>query len=416
MAAEVITLPAPELSAVSPSAPNLAHLSLKDAEALLHQGNHELKLARQAVEGATADSITAGQRPNPNVSINSLSLTPQSGLGSGSLWQRTADTSFRIDQLFERGNKLELRKEAAHMNLTAVREDMQDILRSQKITLCGAYYELLLAQERERIATENASLYQKTLEATQLRHKAGDVSPSDVSRIRVDVLRAQNDMRQARADREKSRLALAYLLGIESKIQEIQASDPWPDLIPLPVESPETLLDRRGDVRAAKARVVVAEKNHDLARALRTRDVTVGVQYEHFPPDNNNTVGLGLSFPLFVHSYFEGEIRRADSDWQASKDNLNRVTAQALQEINKTQSDLSASRERSQRFQNELLKAAKKAAEAAEFAYKHGAMGVLDLLDSRRTLYATQLDAANTAADYAKALAAWRIFVEPMPQ
>jgi len=39
-------------------------------------------------------------------------------------------------------------------------------------------------------------------------------------------------------------------------------------------------------------------------------------------------------------------------------------------------------------------------------------MNVLDLLDARRTYYATQLEAANTTADYAKALAAWRIFAQ----
>ena len=31
-----------------------------------------------------------------------------------------------------------------------------------------------------------------------------------------------------------------------------------------------------------------------------------------------------------------------------------------------------------------------------------------DLLDARRQLYATRLDASNTLADYAKSLAAWR--------
>jgi hypothetical protein len=55
-----------------------------------------------------------------------------------------------------------------------------------------------------------------------------------------------------------------------------------------------------------------------------------------------------------------------------------------------------------------LLKEAVRAADAAEYAYKRGAVGVTDLLDARRTLYATRLDAASAEADYAKARAAWR--------
>ena len=45
----------------------------------------------------------------------------------------------------------------------------------------------------------------------------------------------------------------------------------------------------------------------------------------------------------------------------------------------------------------------------AEFAYKNGAIGVMDLLDARRTLRAIQIDAATAQADYAKALAAWQL-------
>ena len=61
-----------------------------------------------------------------------------------------------------------------------------------------------------------------------------------------------------------------------------------------------------------------------------------------------------------------------------------------------------------QRYSDSLLKEAQRAADAAEYAYKRGAVGVTDLLDARRTWYATRLDAAAAQADYAKALAAWQ--------
>jgi cobalt-zinc-cadmium efflux system outer membrane protein len=47
-------------------------------------------------------------------------------------------------------------------------------------------------------------------------------------------------------------------------------------------------------------------------------------------------------------------------------------------------------------------------ANSAEFAYSKGASGVLDLLDSRRALRQTRLDAVEAQGDYAKALAAYR--------
>jgi cobalt-zinc-cadmium efflux system outer membrane protein len=69
---------------------------------------------------------------------------------------------------------------------------------------------------------------------------------------------------------------------------------------------------------------------------------------------------------------------------------------------------LASTRDRVDRFDTQLLAFARKAAEASEFAYKRGALGVMDLLDARRSLNATQLDAAAAHADYAKAFAAWR--------
>ena len=64
--------------------------------------------------------------------------------------------------------------------------------------------------------------------------------------------------------------------------------------------------------------------------------------------------------------------------------------------------------EKLQRFDEQILTEAKKAADAAEFAYNHGATGITDLLDSRRVLRALQLDAATVRADFAKSLAAWK--------
>ena len=82
--------------------------------------------------------------------------------------------------------------------------------------------------------------------------------------------------------------------------------------------------------------------------------------------------------------------------------------AAALSEIEHANADLQAATEKLQRFDEQILTEAQKAADAAEFAYNHGATGITDLLDSRRVLRALQLDAATVRADFAKSLAAWK--------
>jgi cobalt-zinc-cadmium efflux system outer membrane protein len=211
----------------------------------------------------------------------------------------------------------------------------------------------------------------------------------------------------------KAQTQLAYVVGVERDAARINAADGWPAQGgPIDAAEIEKALDGRADVVAARARVAAAEKGRDLARALRTRDVTGQVQFEHFPGDfGNNTFGIGISIPLFTNYYYEGEIRRAEVDLLSARDNLERVRALARGEIAARRADLDAARERVQRFEGLLLKEAQRAAEAAEYAYNRGAIGVMDLLDSRRQLYATRLEASSTQADYAKSLATWQAAV-----
>jgi len=392
-------------------APDLTRLNLSEADALLVQKNRELQTARRAVEAAEAQTLSAGQRPNPNLSLSTVNINPNRGIGSGALRDKTVDTTLRLDQLIERGNKRELRVATAKQLQAASGEDLADMLRQQRLALRGSYYELALAQDKLAISAETAELFQRTLAAAELRLKAGDIASSDVARIRVDALRAQNDARAVEADRRRAQLALAYLIGVEQGADALKAADPWPAPQTAATIDMEPLLERRPDVRAARARIEAAKEARALARSLRTRDVSVGVQFEHFPDNFGNAAnsyGLALSVPLFTRYHYEGEIAQAETAYNAAADNLERTRALARAEIARALSDVTAAAERLARFRDGMLAEAKKSADAAEFAYKNGAIGVMDLLDARRTLRAIQLDAAAAQADHAKALAAWQ--------
>lgn len=383
-------------------------LTMRDALELFDRNNRELLEARRAVDTARADVFTARQYPNPTLSLNTTNINPSATRTDGGFWDQRYDTVVRIDQPIERGNKRTLRVRAAKAMLAASHADQQDALRQLRTQTQAAYYDLLLAQERERIAAENIALYGKTLEAAELRLKAGDISSVDVTRIRVEALKAENDARQAQADREKAQHTLAYSIGAELDASRLRAIDPWPAPQTVPTsEQLDAVLARRPDVQAAEARRVAAGESRDYAHALRTRDVTVGVQYEHEPPDNLNTYGVGFSMPLMLGYAYEGEIRRAETQLLASEEAVEKTRALARTEIANLRADLDAAATRMHRFENELLPDSEKAAQAAEFAYRHGARGVMDLIDARRTLRAVQLDAAGAHADYAKALAAW---------
>jgi len=397
-------------SATGPEPVALERLTLQGAESLFMERNRELQLARRAVEGSEADVLAANARPNPTVSVGTTQISPSQGVGSGSLWTKGVDTAIGVSQLFERGNKRELRKDVAEANAAASRSDRGDIERQQRVALHAAYYDLLGAQDRLAIVAGTATAYQRTLDAAQLRLKAGDIAATDFARLSVDALRAQNDSRVAQAELARARLALGYLIGAEREASRIRAVDGWPAVeATQPPPAVDAIVDARADVRAARARVEAADRGAALANALRTRDITAGVQYERFPGDTaNNSYGVFVSVPLFTNYYYEGEIRKAEVELAAERDNLDRVRGLAIADIARSRADLDSAAERVTRSREAVLTAAERAATGAEFAYSRGAIGVTDLLDARRQFYAARLEAVLVQADYAKALSAWR--------
>lgn len=406
---------APALCHAQPSQ-ELESLTLERAEALMAANNREIALARRALEQSQADVVTAGQRPNPQLSLAVQNINPNRGIGSGSLAGRTVDSVVRVDQLIERGGKAELRVDTARRVEAAAGEDVEEVTRQQLLGLRQTFFDLLAAQERAASAAEAAQLFGRTVDAAQLRLKAGDLASADVARIRVDALRAENDARAAQAEVARARVALGYLTGSADR-RLFRAASPWP-----PVSAggaayaSEAEIEARADVRAARARVEAADKARELARALRTRDVSVGAQYEHWPnrADANNqgtgnSFGVAVSVPLFLRHQYEGEVARAQADWYAARDALEQVRAQARAEVARAAGDLAAAAERRARFENELLPEAMRTAAAAEFAFRNGAIGVMDLLDARRVLRSIQSDIASARADHAKALAAYEL-------
>ena len=398
---------------------SLRELSLHQAIQLALQHNHDLQLSRLAVKAAEASAMVAGAAPNPTLTIQTASINPKLGVGAGSLRDKAVDSTFRIDQLIERGGKRELRVSNANHLEQASRYDVLDTQRQLQIAVSSAYIDLIAAQHKLRISQENRDLFRLTQAAADKRKKAGDIAGADVARVRVDALRAENDTRQAAVDLLRAQTNLSYLIGIPATPSTIRAADTWPDADIQKLDmSIEEIIQQRSDIRAAKARVKAAMSARQLAIASKTRDISVGVQYEHYPLSQSNQLGSGNSYgvaiqiPLFTRYEFQGEIRAAEVALSSAEENLNKTIDSARADFQVALATAKASQDQVNRFQHELIPAAKASAEAAEFAFKNGAIAVMDVLDARRTYKATESDAVNAQADFAKSITTLRLSIE----
>ncbi|MBA5688621.1 TolC family protein [Rugamonas apoptosis] len=393
-------------------------LDLRQAAALALAHNIDLRLATLDAASADAAVTVAGAAPNPTLTLQSFNINPHAGVGAGALRDKTVDSAIRVDQLIERGGKRQLRVANAASLATASVQDARDMRRQVLLQVSQAYYDLLAAEDRLVIMDDSARLFDLTVEAARKRLKAGDLAPADVARVRVDALRAHNDAAQAGAERYAARQALAMVIGQPEQAARLQVADAWPavrsesELLAAEEDALQAALARRPDVVAAQARVAAAEVGRKLALAARNADVTVGVQAEHYPTSaanpqgSGNSFGIALQIPLQVRYAYQGEWRAADVALESAQQRLQQVRQRARAELELSLEQVRTAGQKLRLDDEQLLPAAGKSADAAEFAFQRGALGIMDLLDVRRTYRSAQLDALAARADYAKSVAA----------
>jgi cobalt-zinc-cadmium efflux system outer membrane protein len=403
----------------------LSGLPLGLVEARLASCNRDVIAARRAFEAAGADRLIAGQRPNPTLTLGVNNINPKVGIGSGPLRDKSVDSSLRLDQLIERGDKAGLREQQAEANVRAAAADYYDVLRQQRLQTRTLYFELGYQQSRRRVMREFSDLAQATLKAAEKRFSVGDIAEIDLSRFRLDAARAENDARAAEIDFERARLDFARAVGAESQVSLLVVDEVLPPSAldkSAAVKGAEGAFELRADVSSARARVNAAEAASALARAISTRDVSVGAQFDRWPTTDANLQGTGNSFgitltiPLFVRHANEGEARRAAVDLQTARDLTNRIESMASSEIKIAMSNWISAIDRSERVSQYLQPLAKRVAAAAEFAYSKGASSVLELLDARRNLKQAELDSSLSRSDTGKAWAQYSAAVEAMPK
>lgn len=378
--------------------------------------NPDALVAQRAAQAARADVRAANRAPAPTLSAGVSSIDLQRGTGAGSFWnERRLDKSLGLDWTWERGNKRGLRTEAAERAALAAQADSLDMQVLQQIGALGAYYELLASQERLSAMQALAESVRALARSAELRLKAGDISAQDAARTRIESERAQADLQAAQLAQQQAALALAGWIGQSAPTQGWQARGPWPQAQAGATPDFEALLEHRPDVVAARERLAAAQAAAQGAQALNRVDPTLGATVDHFPDgqQTNRLLALRISIPLNTGSRFEGEIGRALAQAEQAQDLLDKARVQGRAELQALWQAQQSQTTRMQTYDTQILPQAQRVAEQAELAYAKGGLPLTDLLDARRTLRATQLEALAVRTEHAKALGAWQLRSAP---
>jgi cobalt-zinc-cadmium efflux system outer membrane protein len=399
-------------------APNTAQRAINLALVLQSAAqNLGVQQAQRNLDASRADVLSANHAPLPNLTLKAASIDLQNGLGASSGnpvndWR--VDKSIGIDVVWERGNKRALRTQTSEQMVSAAQADVQEAQAQQQIRAAVAFFDWAASQQREVLMQSMAQSAQQLHQATQQRLKAGDVSEQDADRIAIEWSKAQGDVAQAQSDKIRSALVLQQVTSLPGPVNGWQALVSWPSAtlagsLDLSTAQLQAWVQARSDVVAAQQRWLAARSALELAQSLKKKDITWGGAYDHYPPNANSLVELRVQIPLHWGYGFEGEIGRATAQLQQAEVALERARIAAQTDISDAAQVLRHAQERLQLFEAQILPRAQKIAAQADYAYQKGALSLTDLIEARRTLRSTQMDALSARTEHAKAHTQWDI-------
>lgn len=398
--------------APTPPAAASSQLSLQQVLQAARQ-NPDVMAAQRAAEAAKADIQAADRAPAPTLSSGVSSIDLQNGTGSGSFWtQKRLDKSLGLDWTWERGNKRALRTEVAERSARAAQADGSDMAVMQQIGAQNAFYDLLAAQQRLQTVLAIAQSAQQLADTAARRLKAGDLSAQDAARTRIEAERARADVHSAQLDVQQAAQALSIWTGLKPPVGGWTVQGAWPAASPTAAQAEDAidaLVEQRPDVAAARERVAAAQAALQAAQALRSADPSIGASMDHYPGTSTRLLALRISIPLNGWQRFDGEIGRALAQEQQSQDLLQKTRLQARSELMALMQGWQASAGRLKIYDEQIVPQATQVAAQAELAYSKGGLTLTDLLDARRTLKTTQLEALAVRNDHAKALGTWHL-------
>jgi cobalt-zinc-cadmium efflux system outer membrane protein len=401
--------PASPAQAVPPRAdttqPPPTRITLDEAIRLALQHNHALLAAKSTILQNQAQEITANLRPNPVLAWDTQFLPIfQPSNFTANYFENQAQFDIGIGYLFERGGKRQHRLQAAKDQTAVTRAQVTDNERQLTFNLSQQFVNVLLAQSTLDLAQQDYDSFQKTVDISESRFKAGDMSEGDLLKIKLQLLQFQSDVFAARLSKVQALASLRQFLGFES-VPDNYGVEGSLDYQPVHAgldDLKALALRTRPDLQAAQLGVTAAHSQESLAEANGKRDLNVTFDYSHVAGVNSGTFFFNIDLPIFDRN--QGEIARTRYAITQFQELQSEAAQQVLTDVVDAFEALRSNDQIIQLYRGGYVDQAQKSRDITEYAYRKGAASLLDFLDSERTYRANQLAYRQALASYMTAL------------
>jgi len=367
-----------------------------------HAANFDIEVAIARIIEADAASKIAGAPLLPQVDFRANATRTRTSQANGGTngservsYQAALNASYEIDFW----GKNRAISEAAQELAIAARFNRDVVAVSTVVSVATAYFLVVSAQERLRIARQNVAAAERILTLIKQRFDAGTASALEVAQQETLVTSQRVIIPALDQQLRQNEAALAALIGRAPAFLKVRGGSLYALGIPrVSAGLPSELLFQRPDIRAAEARLVSAEASVVAARAAFFPSITLTGEYGITSAALKNLftpqaifyqIAANLAQPVFDGFRLEGQLEAAKGLQLELLGSYRKTIVTAFSDVEQALIAVADSAEL-ERLQVQALDAAQRAFAIAEVRLREGTVDLTTVLQLQQALFNAQ--------------------------
>lgn len=376
----------PELSALVQEA-LIGNLDIATAIANIEQAQAGITIARAPLFPQIDGDVSA-QR------ARAASATGRVGRGRAT-YGLSASASYEIDFWGKNSQALA----SARSSAAASRFDRDTVELTAIADVADAYFAILAAQDRLRIARENVASASRIMTLINNQLKAGTATSLQVAQQQSLLDQQRASIPPLELSIAQNKAAVALLVGKPPALVDIKGGGLGRLRVPVVAAGlPSQLLTRRPDIAAAEASLLASHQDALSARAAQFPSISLtgqgGVQSAALktlfdPASGFYSIAAGLTQPIFDGGTLRGNVERANGVQSAQVAAYRKTVVQAFVDV---ENALAAVRQyaRQEALQRAVVASARKAYTISEQQLREGTVDLVTVLQTEQTLFNAQ--------------------------
>ena len=320
-----------------------------------------------------------------------------------------AEQKLELTKTFElggqRGHRIRIAKTQLEKVDTEFAKASQSVMKSVKI----AFYELLLVQEKLKLAKEIVQHNEQMRDIAQTRFEAGDISVTQANLANIHLQSALREAVTLENELQLAQLALNGLMGTPLEAARVAVGDlgekASPDTLQkLTLDALKTqALAHRNDLKSLQLNAQLTESEFRLAKAANIPDLSVGALAERSVDESAFGVKFSIPLPLFNRN--RAEINATKAQQQVDTAQINNSEKQIVREVIAAFLSLSTTQKMLTFYEGDSLKLLNENLKLTRTAYELGETELLEVILMQNEFIKTRFAYLDALAAYHKALA-----------